>query len=59
MKIVDFESYKKAVSKLDALASEQTAPLVVFPQKTEKSAADRLKQFFEIADGNGNPEWNA
>lgn len=56
MKIVDFESFKKAINKLDAMAPEKTKPLVVFPQKTEKSTAERLQKFFEVADG--NPEWN-
>ena len=57
MKIVDFDSYKKAINKLESMTSEQQKPLIVFPPKTEKSTSERLQKFFEIADG-GNPEWN-
>jgi len=53
MKIVDFESFKKAINKLDSMAQGKPEDINVFPQK---STSERLKKFFEIADG--NPEWN-
>lgn len=58
MKIVDFESFKKSVNKLDAMANiDMTKPNSIFPQKTDESVADKMKKFFEVADG-GNPYWD-
>jgi len=56
MKITDFESFKKTINKLDSMTTDNNNKLVIFPQKTEKTTAERLQKFFEIADG--NPEWN-
>lgn len=57
MKIVDFESFKNSVNKLDAMAAvDMTKPNSVFPQKKDESVADKMKKFFEVADG--NPSWN-
>lgn len=58
MKIVDFNSYKNSVNKLDAMANgDITKPNTIFPQKADESVADKMKKFFEIADGE-NPSWN-
>lgn len=56
MKIVDFNSFKNAVNKLDAMAqTDMTKPNSIFPQ--DASLADKMKKFFDVADG--NPDWNA
>lgn len=58
MKIVDFDSFKKTVNKLDKMAQvDMTKPNTVFPQKTDETVADKMKKFFDVADG-GNPSWN-
>lgn len=57
MKIVDFESYKNTINKLDKMAQvDMSKPDTIFPQKEDKSIADRMKKFFDIADGNSI--WN-
>ena len=58
MKIYDFDSFKKSVNKLDAMANvDMTKPNTIFPQKTDESVADKMKKFSEVADGE-NPSWN-
>ncbi len=58
MKIINFETIKEKINKLDAMAqTDMTKPNSVFPQKEDKSVAERMQKFFEIADGN-NPSWN-
>lgn len=57
MKIVDFESYKNTINKLDKMAQvDMSKPDTIFPQKEDKSIVDRMKKFFDIADGNSI--WN-
>lgn len=57
MKIVDFESYKNTINKFDKMAQvDMSKPDTIFPQKEDKSIADRMKKFFDIADGNSI--WN-
>ncbi len=54
MKIVDFESYKRSVNKLDAMASDAAPKLnTVFE---DEMVADKMKKFFDVADGNSI--WN-
>ena len=57
MKIVDFDSYKKSINKLDKMAQvDMTKPNTVFPQKDERKTAEEFfSKFFNIADGN----WDA
>ena len=58
MKIINFETIKEKINKLDAMAqTDMTKPNSVFPQKEDKAVAERMQKFFEIADGN-NPSWN-
>lgn len=54
MKIVDFNSFKNSVNKLDSMAQvDMTKPNTVFPQKEDKSSAKEFfDNFFNIADGN-------
>ena len=57
MKIVDLESFKKAINKLDAMTQNDPAKITIdFPKTQHKSAKDFFDKFFSIADG--NPEWN-
>ena len=59
MKIVDFKSFKDAVNKLDTMAQvDLTKPNSVFPQKTEVNLSEKMKNFFDIADGS-NHDWNS
>lgn len=55
MKIVDFESYKKYVDKLDSMAqTDMTKPDLVFRfDKKDESVAEKMQKFFDVADGNG------
>ena len=58
MKIINFETIKEKINKLDAMAqTDMTKPNSVFPQKEDKSVAEKMQKFFEIADGE-NPSWN-
>ena len=58
MKIINFETIKEKVNKLDAMAkTDMTKPNSIFPQKEDKSVAERMQNFFEVADGE-NPSWN-
>lgn len=58
MKIINFETIKEKVNKLDAMANvDMTKPNSIFPHKEDVSVADKMKKFFEVADG-GNPGWN-
>lgn len=53
MKIVDFNSFKNTIEKLDKMAQvDMTKPNTVFPQAEDKSVSERMKKFFDIADGN-------
>lgn len=55
-KIVDIESYRNAVNKLEALAQDPTSNITInFPKSDNKDAKDFFSRFFGIADG--NPEW--
>lgn len=53
--IVDFKTY---INKLDNMASQvdMTKPNSVMPQQNDKSVSERLKKFFDVADGNSI--WN-
>lgn len=58
MKIINFDAVKEKINKLDAMAyTDMTKPNSVFPQKEDKSVAEKMQKFFDIADGN-NPSWN-
>ncbi len=58
MKIINFESIREKVNKLDAMANtDMTKPNSIFPHKEDKSVAERMQKFFETADGE-NPSWN-
>ncbi len=58
MKIINIETIKEKVNKLDAMAkTDMTKPNSVFPQKEDKSVSERMQKFFEVADGE-NPSWN-
>ena len=58
MKIINIETIKEKVNKLDAMAkTDMTKPNSVFPQKEDKSVSERKQKFFEVADGE-NPSWN-
>ncbi len=58
MKIINFEAIKEKVNKLDAMANvDMTKPNSIFPYKEDKSVAEKMQKFFEVADG-GNPSWN-
>ena len=58
MKIINFETIKEKVNKLDAMAkTDMTKPNSIFPQKEDKSVAERMQKFFEVSDGE-NPSWN-
>ena len=37
--------------------TDMTKPNSVFPQKEDKSVAEKMQKFFEVADGE-NPSWN-
>ncbi len=50
MKIVDFESYKQSINKLDAMAKPVTPKLN--PIFSEDTVSDKMKRFFDVADGN-------
>ena len=59
MKIVDFKSFKDAVNKLDTMAQvDLTKPNSVFPEKQEVNLSEKMKNFFDIADGS-NHSWNS
>ena len=58
MKIINFETIKEKVNKLDAMAkTDMTKPNSIFPQKEDKSVAERMQKVCEVADGE-NPSWN-
>ena len=58
MKIINIDTIKEKVNKLDAMANvDMTKPNSIFPYKEDASVADKMKKFFEVADG-GNPGWN-
>lgn len=48
--IINFESIKKSVDKLDAMAKPVTPKLN--PIFSDDSVSDKMKRFFDIADGN-------
>lgn len=50
MKIVDFETYKRNVDKLDTMAKPVFPKLDIFFH--DESVSDKMKKFFDIADGN-------
>ncbi|CCY63435.1 MAG: hypothetical protein ACLSA2_05405 [Candidatus Gastranaerophilaceae bacterium] len=53
MKIVNFETIKEKVNKLDAMAQTDLTKInTVFPQNNNgKSVSERMQIFFSIADG--------
>lgn len=58
--IINFETIKERINKLDSIANQtdMTKPNTIFQKNDEKlSVAERMKNFFDIADGK-NPEWN-
>lgn len=58
MKIINFETIKEKVNKLDAMANVDMTKLnSIFPYKEDKSVAEKMQKFFEVADGE-NPSWN-
>lgn len=58
MKIINFETIKEKINKLDSMAqTDMTKPNSIFPYKDDKSVAEKMQKFFEVADGD-NPSWN-
>lgn len=58
MKIINFETIKEKINKLDSMAqTDMTKPNSIFPNKDDKSVAEKMHKFFEVADGE-NPSWN-
>lgn len=58
MKIINFETIKEKINKLDSMAqTDMTKPNSIFPNKYDKSVAEKMQKFFEVADGE-NPSWN-
>lgn len=58
MKIINFETIKEKINKLDSMAqTDMTKPNSIFPNKDDKSVAEKMQKFFEVADGE-NPSWN-
>ena len=58
--IINFETIKERINKLDAMATQvdMTKPNTIFQKHDEKqTVAERMSKFFEVADGK-NPEWN-
>lgn len=55
MKIVDLKSYKEYVNKLDSMAkADMSLPDLIFGNNNkDKSAAERMQKFFDVADGSG------
>jgi hypothetical protein len=54
MKIVDFESYKNIINKLDGMTQSDTSKISINFQY-EDSSKSRMEKFFSFADG--NPYW--
>lgn len=54
--IVDFESFKSAINKLDNMTQEDLHKITVKFPKSDNRAKDFFDKFFEIADG--KPEWD-
>lgn len=54
--IVDFESFKSAINKLDKMVKTEPSKIDINFPKDQNRAKDFFDKFFEIADG--NPEWN-
>lgn len=55
MKIYNFESYKKAIDKLDNMTSPTDKPATIFSGDT--SLSKKMEKFFQLADGE-NQGWN-
>lgn len=61
MKIINFETIREKVNKLDTMANvDMTKPNSIFPHKDDdnRTVAEKMQKFFEVADGE-NPSWNA
>lgn len=57
MKIISFEGFKDKINKLDSMAKvDMTRPNSVFPQNSDESISEKMKRFFDVADGNSI--WN-
>lgn len=55
--IVNFESFKSAINKLDSMTEPNPAKInIEFPKSEHRTAKDFFDKFFGIADG--NPEWD-
>ena len=60
MKIINFETIKEKVNKLDTMANvDMTKPHTNFPHKPDDNptGGEKMQKFFEVADGE-NPSWN-
>lgn len=60
MKIINFETIKEKINKLDSMANvDMTKPNSIFPQKDDdkRTVTEKMQKFFEVADGE-NPSWN-
>lgn len=58
MKIEKFDAIKEKINKFDSMAkTDMTKINSVFPQKENLSVSERMKKFFDVADGK-NPSWN-
>ncbi|MBO6087574.1 hypothetical protein J6P92_04415 [bacterium] len=58
IRIVDFKSFKDAIKKYDELAPQDNQKITIDFSHKDRDTAARMAKFFEVADGNGNPEWN-
>ncbi len=57
VKIINLDAIREKINKLDEMANtDMTQPNCIFPQRSDKTASERMQKFFEVADG--NPEWN-
>ena len=57
IKIIPFDIIKEKINTYDEMANvDMTKPNSIFPQKSDKSFAEKMQKFFDIADG--NPDWN-
>lgn len=56
VKIINLDLIREKINKFDSLANvDMTKPNSIFPQKSD-DVSDKMKKFFEVADG--NPDWN-
>ena len=56
VKIINLDLIREKINKFDSLANvDMTKPNSISPQKSD-DVSDKMKKFFEVADG--NPDWN-